>query len=311
MAKDKSDTNIEVYIEKVRLSHPHLWVATTFKGDKNARPKYQASFIVDPQENKKAHDAIWDAIDGVQDAKWEDSEYCELAKLPYVDGDKKNKKKFREEYKGMFILTAKNDRRPQVLDRDKTPLTKDDPIPYAGCFVDALVRIYALDNEWGERVNCSLEIVRFHKDGTAFGPEPADPDNMPDLPPDGEKSGRSLARGGRDSGDDDRGSRRGGRDSGDDDRGSRRGGRDGDSSEGGGARRGRGSDEDSRGGRGSAERGRGGDSDDRGSSRRGSSADEPRGRGRDDDAPRRGGRDDAPRERSGGGRRSVNTDDVV
>jgi hypothetical protein len=279
-ADDKENSNIEVYLQKVRLSHPHLWKATTFKGDKNAKPKFQASFIIDPKENKREHDAIWGAIEEVQIAKWDDAEYVTGEKLPYADGDRKNKKKPRPEYVGKWILTAKNDRRPQVVDRDKTPLTAEDPIPYAGCFVDALVRVYALDNEWGQRVNCSLEIIRFHKDGEAFGPEAADLDDMPDLPEDGEKSGRSMGRGrGRDAEPEreDRGSRRGGEDR----------------------------------GRGSSERGRGDREPDRGSRRGSADEDRPteRGRGRGDDAPRRGGREDAPRERAG--RRSVSADDVV
>lgn len=283
MASDKEGTNVEVYIENVRLSHPHLWQATTYKGDKNAKPKFQASFIIDPKVDAKAHGDIWDAIEDVQEAKWDDKEFCENDKLPYTDGNKKNKKKPRPEYVDRWILTAKNDRRPQVLDRDKTPLTRDDPKPYAGCRVDALVRIYALDNEWGDRVNCSLEIVRFHKDDTAFGPEPADPDNMPDLPQDGERSNaRALGRG--------------------------RGREDGE--------RGRGRETEDRGerGRGSSESNRGGRGDDRGSGRgRGAETVSSGGRGRGDDTPRRGSRDDgdAPREQSSGRRRAVSTDDVV
>jgi hypothetical protein len=55
-----------------------------------------------------------------------------------------------------------------VIDRDKTPLTSADGRPYAGCFVNASVELWAQDNNFGKRINASLRGVQFFKDGDAF-----------------------------------------------------------------------------------------------------------------------------------------------
>lgn len=42
--------------------------------------------------------------------------------------------------------------------------------PYAGCYVNAKVRFWAQDSEeYGKRINASIEAVQFAKDGEAFG----------------------------------------------------------------------------------------------------------------------------------------------
>jgi hypothetical protein len=56
-----------------------------------------------------------------------------------------------------------------VVDRDRTPLTASDGKPYAGCFVNAVVELWAQDNQYGKRINASLGGVQFAADGDAFG----------------------------------------------------------------------------------------------------------------------------------------------
>jgi hypothetical protein len=68
----------------------------------------------------------------------------------------------------MFI-NARSDKRPGVVNRDMTPLTKDDNKPYAGCYVNATVRIWGQDNQYGKRINAALRAVQFVKDGKPFG----------------------------------------------------------------------------------------------------------------------------------------------
>ena len=49
--------------------------------------------------------------------------------------------------------------------------------PYAGCYVNAIIRVWAMDNEHGKRINASLEAVQFLRDGEAFsGSAPVDVD---------------------------------------------------------------------------------------------------------------------------------------
>jgi hypothetical protein len=47
--------------------------------------------------------------------------------------------------------------------------------PYSGCYVNAVLIIWAQDNEHGKRVNAQLKSVQFVRDGEAFGASPVDP----------------------------------------------------------------------------------------------------------------------------------------
>lgn len=74
-----------------------------------------------------------------------------------------------EAYKGLFFLKGSNKKRFTVLDGDKTPLTAADGRPYSGCYGNAIVDIWAQDNEFGRRINCTITGVQFTRKGDAFG----------------------------------------------------------------------------------------------------------------------------------------------
>ena len=47
--------------------------------------------------------------------------------------------------------------------------------PYSGCYVNAVIEVWAQDNEHGKRLNARLKSVQFFKDGEAFGAAPSNP----------------------------------------------------------------------------------------------------------------------------------------
>ncbi|WP_244126983.1 ssDNA-binding protein, partial [Xylella fastidiosa] len=51
---------------------------------------------------------------------------------------------------------------------DRTPLAAQDGRPYAGCYVNANIELWAQDNNYGKRINASLGGVQFLRDGEAF-----------------------------------------------------------------------------------------------------------------------------------------------
>lgn len=276
----------KIHMKDVRLSFPQLFRAKAFGDGSQGEPAFSAEFLIpkDTKLGKKIIDAIYDGIDEAKVKKWgaDDSKWPRISKdKPFFkDGDDRDYA--RPESENCMIVSARNLKKPRVLGIDKEDLHESDGIIYAGCYVDAIVRIWAQDNGYGKRVNCSLEAVRFRRDGDAFGAAPIDPDEFEDIEEgeDDRRSSRSSSRGGRDR-DDDRGSRRG--------RDEERGGR-----EERGSRRGRDDDDDGDDRR-SSRRGRDeDDGDDRGSSRRGRDRDEDddrgsrRGRDRDDDGDDRG-----------------------
>jgi hypothetical protein len=91
-------------------------------------------------------------------------------------------------FDGNLFVSANSDNRPSVFDRTKTPLAEADGKPYAGCYVNASLDIWAQDHpQHGKRVNAQLRGVQFVKDGDAFAAgTAASEDEFEDLGDQGE-----------------------------------------------------------------------------------------------------------------------------
>lgn len=177
---------MELKLKNVRLSFPDLFEPRAFKPGMEAR--YKATFLVAKgSDQAKAIDA---AIAAVAKEKWPKTWEKVLAsikgnanKFCWQDGDTKT----YDGYEGMMALSAGNKARPSVFDRDKTALTKDDGKPYAGCYVNAVIDIFAYDNT-GNGISASLGGVQFVRDGEAFsGGRPASADAFDNLGADEEE----------------------------------------------------------------------------------------------------------------------------
>lgn len=163
-------TNIK--IDGVRLSYPKLFTAEEFKqGD--GKPRYSARFMV--PKGSKAHKDIQAAVDAEAREAYKDKAAKNLAqwagnnqKMCWQDGDETG----LEGDEGYMILSthkAGKTGRPTVIDRDKSPLAEGDGKPYAGCWVNAGVSIYAQTGE-NPGIRGSFTVVQFAKDGDAFSP---------------------------------------------------------------------------------------------------------------------------------------------
>lgn len=157
---------MKVSLKNVRLAFPVLFEA---KAVNDGDPVFSASFLMDPKhpaiaEIKKAIDTVgkekwgakWDAIKKTLES---------TNKVCLHDGDTKAE---YAGFEGNMYVNANNKVRPTVVDRDKTPLIAADGKPYAGCYVNAIIQLWAQDNSWGKRINASLQGVQFLKDGDAF-----------------------------------------------------------------------------------------------------------------------------------------------
>lgn len=173
-----------IKLNNVRLSFPNLFKPQTHDqdGKELVVPKYGASFLIDPNtpEGKKAKKQIIAQLVEAKKAldeqhgektrlkgtclKAQDDELIEEHKLITPHEGKR-----QESYDSMFICTASNTKRPVVLNRDKSALTEEDDVIYAGCYVDASITLWIQDNNYGKRLNANLRAVRFRKDGEAFG----------------------------------------------------------------------------------------------------------------------------------------------
>lgn len=175
---------MKVKLLKVRIAFPELFAAKAFnEGD----PSFSATFIIDPKSaNVKV---LRDTIQAVAVEKWKAAAPKILAALKAKDnvclretGKTSEAGEIYGGFEDMFWIPTRNKARPTVLDRDKSPLTAADGRPYGGCYVNAVLDIWAQDNTFGKRINASLSGVQFVADGEAFsGGTAASADEFDDL----------------------------------------------------------------------------------------------------------------------------------
>lgn len=151
-----------IKLPAVRLSFPHLFKPHAMDAD--AEPKFSATFLLDDKE----HGKLLDQIDTLIDRLALDEFKKKISfKRCLRDG---NEKLELEGYgDGKWFIPAARKTRPAVVDRDMTPLTEEDGKIYAGCYVNASIRLWVQNNQWGKRVNAELRAIQFLKDGESFG----------------------------------------------------------------------------------------------------------------------------------------------
>ena len=150
----------KIMIPNVRLSFPSLFHKAVFDGKET---KFEATFLIDKNEQADKIKEIKAAIDaaikeGLKGAKLPADKLC------MKDGDGIE----YAGYAGCMSLKASSQKRPIVLNRDKTPLTEEDNKLYAGCYVNAIIELWAQNNQFGKRINANLLGVQFFKDGEPF-----------------------------------------------------------------------------------------------------------------------------------------------
>lgn len=158
---------MKLKLTNVRLAFPSLFEAKAVNGE--GEPRFSASFLLDPADPQvKTLNA---AIDAVAKEKWGAKTEAILKQLRATDkvalhdGDLKSQ---YDGFPGMLYVSAANKVRPLVIDADKSQLAPSDGRPYAGCYVNASIELWAQDNNYGKRVNASLRGVQFFRDGDAF-----------------------------------------------------------------------------------------------------------------------------------------------
>jgi hypothetical protein len=172
---------MKIKLANVRLAFPELFEAKQVNGE--GKPAFSASFLLEKGDKQNA--AIEAAINEVAKAKWgakADQILKQMKagdKTALHDGDLKSQ---YAGFEGMNFVSARNPVRPLVIDRDKSPLAESDGKPYAGCYVNVSLELWAQDNNFGKRINASLGGVQFVKDGDRFaGGSSADESDFDEL----------------------------------------------------------------------------------------------------------------------------------
>lgn len=147
----------------------------------DGEPAYGIRLIVDPKDNDVS--VLDDAMLEAAVAKWKEDGPSILKMLisnkkvcfehgPYLSA--KTGKPYSG-FEGMFNLgtrTPTTKPKPTVFNKFGEPVTILSEIEqtiYSGSYVNAKVEIWAQDNSFGRRINCSLLGVMFAADGDSFG----------------------------------------------------------------------------------------------------------------------------------------------
>ena len=157
-------------LKDVRLAFPQVFKPAKV-GDEG-EPAYSASLLFPPKH--PAHAELKAAAEALGKEKW-GAKWATVKKeletkdrFPYHDGDAKAN---YAGFEGNIFVSARSQQgvRPTVIDRKRNPVTEQDGVIYAGCYVNANIELWCQDNKYGKRINAQLRGVQFLRDGDSFG----------------------------------------------------------------------------------------------------------------------------------------------
>jgi hypothetical protein len=164
---------MNIKLTSVRLSFPSLFKPRAF--EEGQEPKFSATFILDKVKDAAQIATVQAAIAAVIHEEWKGKVTLAHLKGTCIrDGGEGTKTDVDGYGPTVMFVTSSSSKRIPVVDRDLTPLTEQDSKPYAGCYVNCSLRLWAQDNKFGKRVNAQLRAIQFVKDGDAFGDKLAD-----------------------------------------------------------------------------------------------------------------------------------------
>ena len=164
-----------IKLENVRLSYPHLSKPYAGKpkneNDKPQTPKYGVVSMLPKTTHLDAKNLVRDAVEELLKAN--DNATVSKEKWCLKNGDDHE----NESYKGHWILSAREERRPGVRDKRGGLVTEPEKVAdliYGGAWGHVLIRLWYQDGKkggagYGKRVNAGLQGVQFIKDDAPFG----------------------------------------------------------------------------------------------------------------------------------------------
>ena len=156
--------NVRVKLNNVRLSFPALFKKAVFEGKEG---KYEGTFLIHKDEQADLIKTVEASMD-----KFLVNKFGSEAKIPkslkrtcFADGDTKD----YDGYENQMALKATSNSRFPVLNRDKTPITAEDDVIYAGCYVNSIIEFWYSDHpKGGKQLLANLLGVQFAKNGETF-----------------------------------------------------------------------------------------------------------------------------------------------
>ena len=174
---------MKLHLNNVRVSFANgLYKASAMEAGQ--QEKFGADFILQPDsvvlrvnpDGSKTKTTLKDAELAVANDAWKGNgakilATLEASKKAIRDGDKRVNKAgdVYEGYEGNQYVTAKSPTRPMLVDQQRQPITEADGTIYSGCYVNAIIELYANTQPTKKGVFAGLKGVQFVRDGDAFG----------------------------------------------------------------------------------------------------------------------------------------------
>lgn len=138
-----------------RVSYPNVFTAKEFDGKKS----FSLTLLFDKTADLSAMKA---EAEKVAAEKWGKKLPANL-RMPFRDGDEKE----QPEYAGKIYVTfrAGEDRKPQVVNADLSPISQESGQFYSGCFAKVSYSCYAYDKQGNKGVAFSLGNIQKIRDG--------------------------------------------------------------------------------------------------------------------------------------------------
>lgn len=160
-------------LSNVRASHLYCFEPYTGQASPqipNPKPTYKGHFLLPPTHPDLVR--VAEKIKEIAVLKWKDKATMILEALKGKDAICLHKGDVSQagqpEYAGIYYVAGSNERPFTIVDRDRSPLFPKDMRPYSGCYVNVKLDIWAQDNKWGKRINCTITGLQFVRDGEAF-----------------------------------------------------------------------------------------------------------------------------------------------
>lgn len=150
----------KIKLNNVRISFPSVFRKATFSGEET---KFEATFLLNKKDQSDQIENLEEKIDDLLKEKLKGIK-LKADKICLKDGDDID----YAGYAGNMSIKASSAKRPLVVDRDRSQLSEEDGRIYAGCYVNAMIELWAQNNQYGKRINANLLGVQFIKDGEPF-----------------------------------------------------------------------------------------------------------------------------------------------
>lgn len=168
-----------IRLDNVRLSYPHVGTPQKNTSDDG---KDTFSFNVQCLLPKETHAEARKACVELMNKLMTGKNFKVPADKRFIKNgdtvDEEGERTMSEECKGMYVVSARESKRPMLRGAKLDPKTgkpqrlspeEADQVFYGGCYANVLIRPWLQDNKFGKRLNAGLSAIQFLRDGDPFG----------------------------------------------------------------------------------------------------------------------------------------------